>query len=45
LHEPLLEEELYDHRRETLADFSHRETVNVAKRVEFAETIARMRDR
>lgn len=45
LNDALLDEELYDHRKETLGDYTHRETVNVARRPEFGENIAKLRDR
>ena len=45
LKEDLLDEELYDHRKESLEDYTHRETVNVAKRPEFKDVIVRLRDR
>jgi hypothetical protein len=40
-----LEEDLFDHRNETLADFTHRETVNVAKRPGFELAIVALREK
>lgn len=37
------EEELYDHKNETLSDFTHRETVNLAYRPSYAVVIAHLR--
>ena len=40
-----LDEELYDHRKESLEDFTHREIVNVARRVEYQPNIMKLRER
>jgi hypothetical protein len=37
------EEELFDHRNETLADFTHRETYNLARKSSYAPIVARLR--
>lgn len=40
---PPYEEELFDHKNETLADFTHREIVNLAYRPLYVSVIAAMR--
>lgn len=44
LDRPPLFQELYDHQHETLADFTHRETVNVADLPESQTTVDRLRE-
>lgn len=39
------EEELYDHKNETLADFTHRETYNLAVRTVYAPVIENLRNK
>ena len=45
LNDPIFLEELYDHRNETLQDFTHRELMNVARRHEFEENLMKLRER
>ena len=42
---PFLDEELYDHRKEILQDFTHRETTNVVKRPDFEANLKKLRER
>lgn len=42
-HLPPYEEELFDHRNETLADFTHRETVNLAYRASHVHVVEKLR--
>ena len=41
----MLDEELYDHRKEMLGDFTHREVVNVARKEEYWPNLLRLRER
>lgn len=43
--DPIFLEELYDHRNESLRDFTHREVVNVVRRQEYGENLLKLRDR
>ena len=43
--QPLFDEELYDHRGETLKDFTHQELVNVAHKPAFSKVVKRHRDK
>jgi len=40
---PVFEEELYDHRGETLEDYTHQELVNVAKKPSFLKVVTSLR--
>ena len=43
--QPLFDEELYDHRGETLRDFTHQELVNVAHKPAFSKVVKRHREK
>ena len=42
---PPFEEELFDHKNESLADFTHRETFNLAVRPSYNSTLEKLRQK
>lgn len=43
IHQPLFDEELYDHRGEKLGDFTHLETLNLAVKASHAKVVEKLR--